>query len=82
MSDTAILVDLPAGVLAAVERLARECGVSPSQFLASAAAEKVNAMLDPAAYLAARGANADLDWFDRFMARDGGEPPRPGDEAD
>jgi hypothetical protein len=82
MSDTAILVNLPDGVRAAVERLARECGVSPAQFLASAAAEKVDAMVDPAAYLAKRGAGADLAWFDAFMDREGGEPPRHGDEAD
>ncbi|QMW24110.1 hypothetical protein [Sandaracinobacteroides saxicola] len=27
-----------------------------------------------------RAARANLDAFDRLMARDGGEPPRPGDE--
>lgn len=81
MSETQFTVDLPEGVAAALQKLAREAGVSPSQFLASAAAEKVSAMLDPEAYLAARGAQADLAWFDRFMTREGGQPPTPGDEA-
>lgn len=82
MSDTTVTVRLPEGVHREVERLARESGVSPEQFLASAAAEKVSAILDPAAYFAARASRADERVFDRVMKRTGGEPPRPGDEAD
>ena len=32
------------------------------------------------AYLEERAKRADLEWFDRFMNRKGGEPPRAGDE--
>lgn len=80
MSDT-LSVDLPPGVRQAVERLARDNGVTPEQFLATAAAEKVAVLTDSKAYFAERAARADLEWFDRFMARAGGEPPTPDDEA-
>ena len=82
MSDTTVIVRLPEGVHREVERLAGESGVSPAQFLASAAAEKVSAILDPVAYFAARAARADDAAFDRILNRQGGEPPRPGDEVD
>ena len=72
-------LSLPEGVHREVERLTLESGVSPAQFLASAAAEKVSAMLDPDAYFAAC---ADDVAFDRIMSLEGGEPPRPGDEVD
>ena len=73
-------IELPPGVRQAVERLARESGITPEQFLASAAAEKVGVLTNPERYFAERAARADLEWFDRFMARKGGEPPTPGDE--
>lgn len=82
MSDTIVNVRLPEGVHREVERLARESGVTTAQFLASAAAEKIGALLDPAAYFAARAARADDAAFDRILNRDGGEPPGPGDEID
>jgi hypothetical protein len=79
MSNQAILVRLPEGVRAAVERLAAINGVTPEQFLASAAAEKVDAMLDPAAYFAARAAKAKPGVLSAFLSREGGEEPRVGD---
>lgn len=82
MSDMVVTVRLPEGVHREVERLASESGVSPAQFLAAAAAEKVSAMLDPDAYFAARAARADDAAFDRILNREGGEPPRAGDEVD
>ncbi|HVY02234.1 MAG TPA: hypothetical protein VG983_01155 [Caulobacterales bacterium] len=79
MSDMPYTIQLPEGVRRAVERLARESGVTPEQFLASAAAEKVGVLTDPKAYLAERAARGDLAWFDAFMARKTGEPPAPED---
>lgn len=70
---------LPRSLKAAVERLSREEGTSINQFVALAVAEKVSA-LDTAAYFAERRARVDLDAFDRILNRDGGEPPREGDE--
>ncbi|MBI2719514.1 MAG: hypothetical protein HY245_06030 [Rhizobiales bacterium] len=32
------------------------------------------------AYFASRASRADLAWFERLMARTGGQPPREGDE--
>jgi hypothetical protein len=75
-----LTVDLPPGVRKGVERLAKESGVTPEQFLATAAAEKVGVLTDATRYLEERAARADLEWFDRFMARKGGEPPTPEDE--
>ncbi|MFZ4604431.1 MAG: hypothetical protein ACOYM8_18490 [Caulobacterales bacterium] len=75
MKTSALTIELPPGVLNAVERLARESGVTPEQFLATAAAEKVGVLTSDQNYLAERAARADLAWFDRFMARQGGEAP-------
>jgi antitoxin component HigA of HigAB toxin-antitoxin module len=33
-----------------------------------------------ASYFEERARRADYEWFDRFMNREGGEPPRAGDE--
>jgi predicted transcriptional regulator len=75
----ALTVELPPGVHSAVERLARESGVTPEQFLAAAAAEKVGVLTNEQDYIAERAARADLEWFDRFMARAGGEAPSSED---
>ncbi|HYD88165.1 MAG TPA: hypothetical protein VEA80_11860 [Vitreimonas sp.] len=79
MSET-LTISLPPGVRSAVERLARENGVTPEQFLATAAAEKVGILTDPKAYFAERAGRADMTWFDQFMARAGGEPPSEDDK--
>ena len=70
---------LPASIKAEAERLAAADGTSLNQFVASAVAQKV-AALRTASYFAERRERADWDAFDRLMARQGGEPPRPGDE--
>lgn len=57
---------------------ARE-GTSLNQFVATAVAEKV-AALRTASYFAERKGRAGWAAFDRLLARDGGEAPRPGDE--
>lgn len=83
MSD-AITVDLPEPVKREVERLARERGVSPEEFVVGATAEKVGAIQSAAAYFAERAARAKPGALKRVFGtdREGGEPPRPGDEAD
>ncbi|GHD43427.1 hypothetical protein GCM10017083_09560 [Thalassobaculum fulvum] len=70
---------LPKSLKAAVERLAKQEGTSLNQFVAMAVAEKVSA-LDTAQYFQERRQRADPEAFARIMAREGGEPPREGDE--
>jgi len=70
---------LPASIKAEAERLAAQDGTSLNQFVAAAVAEKIGA-LRAADYFAARKGRADREAFQRFMARDGGMPPQPGDE--
>jgi hypothetical protein len=69
---------LPKSLKAAAERLARAEGTTLNQLIVTALAAKV-ATLETTAYFAARARAADLDWFDRFMAREGGAPPGPDD---
>lgn len=80
MSTSAITVDLLEAFAREVAELAAQSGVTPAQFLAVAAAEKVGAIRDPRAYFTARGARAHRDWFEHFMMRENGAPPAPGDE--
>lgn len=70
---------LPRSVKAAVEKIAREEGVSLNQFVATAVAEKLSAM-NTAAFFAERARRADPAEFRRILERHGGEEPRPGDE--
>jgi len=70
---------LPRSVKSAVEKLAREEGISMNQFVATAVAEKL-AVMSTAAYFAERKGRADLKAFKRLSSRKGGESPRAGDE--
>ena len=70
---------LPKSVKAAVEKLAREEGISMTQFVATAVAEELAAM-NTAAFFAERKGRADLKAFGRLLRRKGGETPREGDE--
>jgi hypothetical protein len=70
---------LPRSVKAAVEKLAKEEGVSLNQFVATAVAEKLAAMRT-AAFFAERRERADLEAFRAILARKGGQPPKAGDE--
>lgn len=70
---------LPRSLKAAAERLAREEGTSLNQFVVMAVAEKVSA-LETAAFFEKRRARADMGAFMRILNREGGVPPRPGDE--
>lgn len=62
-----------------VKRLAAEQNTTINQFINVAVAEKT-AALRTEAWFRERAGRADLDAFDRILARGGGEPPRPGDE--
>lgn len=70
---------LPVSIKAEAERLAQAEGTSLNQFVATAVAEKV-ATLRTVSHFAERRGRVDWAAFDRLMARDGGEPPRRGDE--
>ena len=80
MSKPAVFqLRLPHSIKAAVVRLAKQDGVSMNQMIATAVAEKV-AVLEAATFFEERAKRADFAAFDRIMNREGGEPPRPGDE--
>ncbi|MBF0332666.1 MAG: toxin-antitoxin system HicB family antitoxin [Alphaproteobacteria bacterium] len=70
---------LPRSIKAAVEKIAKEEGVSLNQFVATAVAEKLSAM-KTATVFAERRERADMAAFRRILTREGGEPPRPDDE--
>ncbi len=70
---------LPRSIKAAVEKMARDEGISVNQFVATAVAEKL-AVLNSAGYFSERKGRADLAAFKRVLTRKGGEPPREGDE--
>ena len=70
---------LPRSVKAAVEKIAKEEGISLNQFVATAVAEKLAAM-NTATFFAERKVRADIKAFKRILKRKGGVPPRSGDE--
>ncbi len=70
---------LPRSVKAAVEKIAKEEGISLNQFVATAVAEKLSAM-STASFFAERSARADMAAFRRILTRKGGEKPCEEDE--
>ena len=70
---------LPRSIKAAAENLARAEGISMSQFIATAVAEKLSA-LSTADFFVQRANRARPDALDKILNRPGGEPPRVGDE--
>jgi hypothetical protein len=80
MSETSTYpLRLPRSIKSAVEKLARDEGISMNQFVATAVAEKLAAM-STATYFADHKSRADLKAFKRLLNRKGGETPREGDE--
>lgn len=80
MTDTSTYpLRLPKSVKAEAEKLAREEGISMNQFVATAVAEKLSAMRT-VEFFAQRRSRADLAAFWKLLRRQGGEPPRAGDE--
>ncbi len=72
---------LPRSIKAAVEKIAKEEGVSLNQFVATAVAEKLSAM-NTAAFFAERLERTDMAEFRRILGRAGGKPPRADDEKE
>ena len=70
---------LQRSLLEEVKRIAAEENTTINQFINVAVAEKT-AALRTEAYFRERAGRADLDEFDRILAKAGSEPPRPGDE--
>lgn len=70
------MIEMPDTLVNAVAELATERGVSVQ--------EMIETILDTAvreeAFFARRRRAPDWAAFDRLMSREGGEPPRPGDE--
>ena len=80
MSETSTYpLRLPRSIKAAVEKLARDEGISMNQFVATAVAEKL-AVMTTTTFFAERKNRANLKAFKRLLNRRGGEPPRDGDE--
>lgn len=79
MSASTLTLRLPASIKAAVERLARDDGVSTNQFVAKAVAEKLAAM-KTAEFFAERRSAAGLCAMRWLLRRKGGESPREDDE--
>jgi uncharacterized protein (DUF1778 family) len=74
-----IQLRLPRSIKSGVERAARRDGTSMNQLIATAVAEKLSA-LETMDFFEERAKRADMSAFRAFMNRDGGEPPREGDD--
>lgn len=72
---------LPKSIKAAIEKIAREEGISMNQFVVTAVVEKISAM-NTAAWLTERRDRADLAALRKILRRKGGVPPREGDERE
>jgi hypothetical protein len=70
---------LPVSMKEAVAQVADRDGISINQFILLAVAEKLSAM-ETARFFTERTERADMDAFRRLLQREGGEPPRTGDE--
>lgn len=77
---TTVSLKLPSSLKAAVEKFAKADGTTVNQFLVMAAAEKLSAMQSAEAFFAERKGRGNKDAAIRLLKREGGEPPRPGDE--
>ncbi len=74
-----LTVQLPESVKKSIEELAAKEGFSVSQFLASAAGEKLVVMLSMD-YLRREAAAGRSEDFERYLASVPSVPPQPGDE--
>jgi hypothetical protein len=81
MKPATYLLRLPRSLKAAVERIAKEEGISVNQFVAMAVAEKLSA-LKTAEFFTERKSRSKLAAFKQLLKRQGGEPPRAGDERE
>ena len=76
---SALTIELPDSLCAKIRELADQDGVSVNQFLASAAAEKVSALLTED-YLRSEAALGNREDFEKALRKAPGLPPDPGDE--
>ena len=81
MSKSTYPLKLPTSVKEAAARLAREDGVSLNQWIASAVAEKVGAVMTAAEFLRHRSEGASPDDLREFLRGAPDRPPEPGDEV-
>ncbi|RME59947.1 MAG: toxin-antitoxin system HicB family antitoxin [Caldilineae bacterium] len=72
---------LPQSLKEAVAEAAARDGISMNQFIVLAVAEKLAAM-DTLRFFQERAERADMERFRQILNREGGEPPRPGDELE
>lgn len=70
---------LPASLKENLAHVAEQEGISINQFITLAVAEKL-AVMETAQFFSERARRTDMDAFRRVLNREGGEPPRPGDE--
>lgn len=70
---------LPVSLQENLAQVAENEGISINQFITLAVAEKL-AVMETTRFFNERAARADMDAFRRILNREGGEPPRPGDE--
>ena len=76
---TTLSLRVPDSLHRAIKELASQDGYSMNQFLITAAAEKLSA-LETVDYLRLRAKRANLDDFDRLLARVPDTEPDKGDE--
>jgi uncharacterized protein (DUF1778 family) len=76
---TTLSLRVPESLHRAIKELASQDGYSMNQFLITAAAEKLSA-LETVDYLRVRAKRANLDDFDRLLARVPDTEPDKGDE--
>lgn len=77
--SAAYALRLPVSLKENLAQVAEKEGISINQFITLAVAEKL-AVIETARFFNERAARADMDAFRRLLDRQGGEPPRAGDE--
>ena len=70
---------IPASMRAQLEQISAADGSSMNQFILLAVAEKL-ARVETENFFAERKKRGDPERLRQFLNREGGEPPRPGDE--
>jgi hypothetical protein len=76
---SAVTVELPPSLLRDVEEFAQRAGVSASEFVAAAAAERLKS-LRALEFLREEAAKGSLEDFRAVLSRVPNRPPLPGDE--
>src|SRR5271155_4339803 len=80
MSKATYPLKLPASIKAAAARLAKEDGVSLTQWIAAAVAQKIGAVETAADFFKRRAGDARPEDLKAFLATVPDVPPEPGDE--